>query len=83
MMVALKFFVNEEKSIDWFVSLEKSLRKFGYIKGFEIVIVLFVIIGVCQFLPATERASFFMSALCGLLIFMLVDGLGSYLGWHI
>ena len=79
MMVALKFFVNEEKSIDWFVSLEKSLRKFGYIKGFEIVIVLFVIIGVCQFLPETKHASFLMSALCGLLIFMLVDGLGSYL----
>ena len=79
MMVALKFFVNEEKSVDWFVGLEKSLRKAGSIRGFEIVIVLCVIIGVCQFLPETKHASFLMSALFGLLVFMLVDGLGKYL----
>ena len=79
MMVALKFFVDEDKSVDWFVVLERSLRKFGSIRGFEIVIVLCMIIGICQFLPETKHASFLMSALFGLLVFMLVDGLGSYL----
>ncbi len=79
MMVALKFFVDEDKSVDWFVGLERNLRKFGSIRGFEIVIVLCMIIGICQFLPETKHASFLMSALFGLLIFMLVDGLGSYL----
>ena len=58
MMVALKFFVNEEKSVDWFVGLEKRLRKAGSITGFEIVIVLCMIIGVCQFLPETSMHRF-------------------------
>ena len=51
MMVALKFFVDEDKSVDWFVGLERNLRKFGSVRGFEIVIVLCMIIGICQFLP--------------------------------
>ncbi len=79
MMVALKFFVDETKSVDWFVGLEKNLRKFASIRGFRIAIVLVMIIGVCQFLPESRQASFLMSALCGFIVFMLVDGLGSYL----
>ena len=79
MLVALKFFVNEDKSVDWFVGLEKRLRKVASIRGFEIAFVLCIIVGVCQFLPETKYASFLMSALFGLLVFLLVDGLGSYL----
>ena len=79
MLVALKFFVNEDKSVDWFVGLEKRLRKVASIRGFEIAFVLCIIVGVCQFLPETKHASFLTSALFGLLVFLLVDGLGSYL----
>ena len=79
MLVALKFFVNENKSVDWFVGLEKRLRMVASIRGFEIAFVLCIIVGVCQFLPETKHASFLMSALFGLLVFLLVDGLGSYL----
>ncbi len=79
MLVALKFFVNEDKSVDWFVGLEKTLRKVASIRGFKIAFVLCIIFGVCQFLPETKYASFLMSALFGLLVFLLVDGLGSYL----
>ena len=79
MLVALKFFVNEDKSVDWFVGLEKRLRKVASIRGFEFAFVLFIIVGVCQFLPETKHASFLTSALFGLLVFLLVDGLGSYL----
>ena len=79
MLVALKFFVNEDKSVDWFVGIEKTLRKVASIRGFKIAFVLCIIFGVCQFLPETKYASFLMSALFGLLVFLLVDGLGSYL----
>ena len=79
MLVALKFFVNENKSVDWFVGLEKRLRMVASIRGFEIAFVLCIIVGLCQFLPETKHASFLMSALFGLLVFLLVDGLGSYL----
>ena len=79
MMVALKFFVDEEKSVDWIVGLETRLRRMGSIRGLEITFVLIIIIAICQFLPEYKHAAFLMSAIMGLLVFMLVDGLGAYL----
>ncbi|MDG2474835.1 MAG: DUF475 domain-containing protein [Paracoccaceae bacterium] len=79
MMVALKFFVDETKSVDWFVNLETRLRRIASIRGLDIVFVLIVIIVICQFLPEYKHATFLMSAMVGLIVFILVDGLGTYL----
>ena len=38
MMVVLKFFIDEDKSVDWIVGLETRLRRVGSIRGFEIVL---------------------------------------------
>lgn len=79
MMVALKFFIDEDKSIDWIKGLEKQLRLWGSIRGFEIAFVLIIVLLICRTLPAAEQGVFLTSAISGLLIFTLVDGLGSYL----
>ena len=79
MMVALKFFVDETKSVDWFVNLETRLRRIASIRGLDIVFVLIVIIVICQFLPEYKHATFLRSAMVGLIVFILVDGLGTYL----
>ncbi len=79
MMVALKFFVDEDKSIDWIVGLEKNLRKCGSVRGFEIALVLAIILIICYFLPTSEQSTFLFAAICGLLVFTLVDGMGTYL----
>ena len=47
MMVALKFFIDEDKSVDWIVGLETRLRRVGSIRGFEIAFVLIIIIAIC------------------------------------
>jgi hypothetical protein len=78
-MVSLKFFIDEDKSIDWIVGLEKSLRKWGSIRGFEIAVVLLIISFMSQVVHANQQASFLLSAISGLLVFTLVDGLGSFL----
>ena len=44
MMVALKFFIDEDKSIDWIAVLERRLRSWGSIRGFEIALVLVVVL---------------------------------------
>ena len=44
MMVALKFFIDEDKSIDWIKGLEKQLRLWGSIRGFEIAFVLIIVL---------------------------------------
>lgn len=79
MMVALKFFIDEDKSIDWIEMLECRLRKWGSIRGFEIALVLAVVLLICRAIPEPEQAAFLMSAVMGLLVFTLVDGLGTYL----
>lgn len=79
MMVALKFFIDEDKSIDWIEVLEKRLRLCGSIRGFEIALVLSVVILICRALPEYEQSAFLSSAIMGLLVFTLVDGLGTYL----
>ena len=79
MMVALKFFVDEEKSIHWINWLESRLHKCGSIRGFEIALVLIVVVSISQGLEEHHRATFFFSAIMGLLTFTLVDGLGTFL----
>ncbi|SPH18818.1 hypothetical protein DEA8626_02363 [Defluviimonas aquaemixtae] len=79
MMVALKFFVDEDKSIDWIEGLERRLRKCGSVRGFEIAFVLVIVVIVSQSLAEHQRSSFLLSAVMGLLAFTMVDGLGTYL----
>ncbi|PSL21112.1 DUF475 domain-containing protein [Shimia abyssi] len=81
MMVALKFFVDEDKSIDWIVGLECRLRKCGSVRGFEIALVLGIMLSICYFLPTHFQSTFLFSAIMGLLVFTLVDGLGTYLDY--
>lgn len=79
MMVALKFFIDEDKSIDWIEMLECRLRKWGSIRGFEIALVLVIVLMICRYIPEYEQAAFLTSAVMGLLVFTMVDGLGTYL----
>lgn len=81
MMVALKFFVDEDKSIDWIVGLEKRLRMCGSVRGFEIAIVLVIMLIICYFLPGHFQSTFLFSAIMGLLVFTMVDGLGTFLDY--
>lgn len=79
MMVALTFFVDEDKSVDWIRTVEKGLRKCGSVRGFEIAFVLIIVSLFAQALPQETRGSFLFSAIMGLLVFTLVDGLGNFL----
>ena len=79
MMVALKFFIDEDKSIDWIEMLECRLRKWGSIRGFEIALVLVIVLMICRYIPEYEQTAFLTSAVMGLLVFTMVDGLGTYL----
>lgn len=79
MMVALSFFVDEDKSIDWIESLECRLRKCGSVRGFEIAFVLIIVALISQALPGPHRGAFLFSAIMGLLVFTMVDGLGNFL----
>ncbi|MEO0485320.1 MAG: DUF475 domain-containing protein [Pseudomonadota bacterium] len=79
MMVALKFFVDQEKDVDWIGIIERRLRALGGIRGFEIALVLILITTISTFLPEHGQQTFLFSGVLGLITFMLVDGLGAFL----
>jgi hypothetical protein len=79
MMVALTYFVDEEKDVDWFVALEGRLRQWASLRGLEIAFVILVIIAFAWSLPPTVMANFLLSAMFGLLTFLLVELLGNLL----
>jgi hypothetical protein len=79
MMVALRFFVDQEKSVDWFKSMERNLRKCGSMRGFEMAFVLIIIAIFARYLPEGDRGVFLFSAIMGMVVYILVDGLGNLL----
>ncbi|OCX67277.1 hypothetical protein BFP70_01950 [Thioclava sp. SK-1] len=79
MMVALSYFVDAEKDVDWISGIERSLRRFGAIKGTEIALVLLVMLGFSSALPEAQRGTFLYASVFGLIVFLGVELLGQIL----
>lgn len=79
MMVALNYFIDEGKEVDWIRALERQLRRCASIRGLQITMVLIVILFVAAKLPAADVSRFLLAALFGLVAFTGVDVLGQVL----
>ncbi|MFZ1813677.1 MAG: DUF475 domain-containing protein [Rhizobiaceae bacterium] len=79
MMVALTYFVDEEKDVDWFVMLERRLRQWASLRGLEIAFVLIVIIAFAWPLSPAMLGTFLLSSLLGLVTFLMVELVGNLL----
>lgn len=85
MMVGLNFFFDKEKDVHWVRWIEEKASTYSSIKGIEIAFVLVVmlvftrIIGNTEGMGADAANTFFVSAIWGLLTFLLVEVLGGIL----
>ncbi|PSK82510.1 hypothetical protein CLV79_11226 [Limimaricola soesokkakensis] len=79
MMVALSFFIDESKEVDWFGSLERRLRRAAGVQGLQIGLVLVVLVSFAVVLDPVDTGTFLFSALLGLLSFLALDMLGNWL----
>ena len=79
MMVALKYFLDEAKDVDWIVFVERRLRRLGSLKSSEVGLVLLIIGGVSSMLGPEERGVFLYAATMGLIVYLAVDFLGEWL----
>ena len=79
MMVALTYFIDEAKEVDWIRAVECRLRQFSSVRGVEIAIVLAIIMAFATCLPGHESAAFLFAAAAGLLTFLCVEILGHVL----
>ncbi|QYK42629.1 MAG: DUF475 domain-containing protein [Paracoccaceae bacterium] len=79
MMVGLTYFFDHEKDVHWVRWIEEKIARSATIRGIEIGIVLLIMLGFSRLLPAAEAEVFVMSAIYGLLTFLLVEILGGLL----
>src|SRR5690606_35408574 len=76
MMVALRYFIDEGKEVDWIRALECRLRRCASIRGLEIAFVLAVVMIFASVLPDEEVDRFLFASVSGLLTFLAVEVLG-------
>lgn len=76
MMVALNYFIDAGKEVDWFGRLECRLRACAPLQGLEVAFVLIVILGFASMLPSTLVDGFMMAAVAGLVTYSAVRALG-------
>ncbi|MGR3320762.1 MAG: DUF475 domain-containing protein [Pseudooceanicola sp.] len=79
MMVALRFFFDEQKDVHWVRRVESWAQRHSGIRGVEIAVVLVVMVIFSRLQPPGADALFLSSAIWGLLTFLVVDLLGQVL----
>ena len=79
MLVALNYFFDQSKDVDWIAGVEAGLRKIGEIRGMEVGLVLVSMMVVLHFLPAEKEHTFVIAAIWGVITYLLVDALGHIL----
>jgi len=79
LLVGLKYFYDEAKEVHWIQVIEKPLAKLGKIEAIEIALTLTFLVVLMTFLPDAEQARFLKAGLSGVITYVAVDGIGSWL----
>lgn len=79
MMVALTFFIDKDKEVDWIHGLERRLRRWASIRGLEIAFVLVIVVMFAWVQEPAKAATFLFAAVFGLLTFQFVEIVGRLL----
>lgn len=80
LMVALKYFYDEEKDLHWIPFLEKTPVYLGSkVEAIEVTLALIILAIISHFLPSHEALGFIMAGMAGLITYVIVDGIGSWL----
>lgn len=78
-MVALKYFIDEEKEVHWISFIEKPLNSLGRLEAVEISIVLIFLYVFTQYQNPDEKMNFLVSGIWGLITFVIVEAIGHFL----
>ena len=73
MLVALSFFVDREKEVDWLPRIESRMRRAGAIRGMSYGLVLLVVLAFGLVHEGQDRETFFLSAAFGAAVFAAVE----------
>jgi hypothetical protein len=75
MLVSLKYFFNEAKTIHWIEAIERRISGWGKIEAIEIAMTLFVMLLCALFVPAEESTALLIAGIVGVVIFVVIEGI--------
>lgn len=80
LMVALKYFYDESKELHWIPFLERTTAYLGSkVEAIEVALCLVIFAIITQFMPDDQSLSFIKAGMAGLITYVIVDGIGSWL----
>lgn len=80
LMVALKYFYDESKELHWIPFIEKPTAYLGSkVEAIEVALSLVILALISQFLPDEQSLPFLKAGMAGLITYVIVDGIGSWL----
>jgi len=74
LLVSLKYFLNQAKSVHWIEGIECYLARCGNMKAIEIIIALIVLIGLSA-IKHFDQSGVLVAGLIGLILFITMDGI--------
>ena len=74
LMVALKYFFDDQKEVHWIHQVERHLARWGRIEAVEIGIALIALTTISFALPAVHQASMLIASSVGVILFILMQG---------
>lgn len=78
LMVFLKFFIDAEKEHHWIGFIEKHFVTIGKIESIQAAASIITLLAITPFMH--EPQQFFTAGLLGIVAYILVDGIGAFLG---
>lgn len=73
LLVSLKYFLNDRKTVHWITLVERHLSRWGGIEAIEIALVLATLLISAFFLPA-QAATILAAGIIGVVLFILIEG---------
>jgi hypothetical protein len=79
LLVALKYFIDDNKDIHWIKVLEKRLKKFSSVESIEVVLAMVLLLIIAKAVPA-HAVEILIAGVVGCITFVLVEGITSNMG---
>lgn len=74
LLVSLKYFFNDRKTVHWIVIIEKYLSRWGGIEAIEVALTLFVLLSSALFVGGDRTATILVAGLIGVILFIATEG---------
>lgn len=78
-LVGSKFFFDRDKKVHWITLVEQQLARFSHVPAVEIALLLMTMLAISLILPSEEALSFLEAGMAGVVVFVAVEGVSTWL----